>query len=48
MFIDMVTKIITTLNESDSTSILFQTGASVGMTNQYINMTPYTTGTAFK
>jgi hypothetical protein len=42
MFIDMVTKSITNRNEVDSSSVFFQAGASVGMTNQFINMTPYT------
>lgn len=32
-----VTTSMVTLNESDSTSILFQAGASVGMANQFIN-----------
>jgi hypothetical protein len=45
MFIDMVSKSITPLNELNSSSILFQAGASVGMSNQFINMTPYTGGT---
>ena len=44
MFIDMVSKSITSRNEVDSSSIFFQAGASVGKSNQFINMTPYTAG----
>ena len=45
MFIDMVTKSITSRNELNSSSIMFQAGASVAKTNQFFNIIPYTGGT---
>lgn len=45
MFIDMVSSATTPRNEVDSSTVFFQAGAKVGMTNQYFSMTPYSQGT---
>lgn len=42
MFIDMLTPSITSRNEQNSSSIFFQAGSTVGQTNRYFNITPYT------
>lgn len=45
MFIDMVSNGVSPRNEVDSSSVFFQAGAKVGMTNQYFGITPYSQGT---
>ena len=45
MFFDMLTPVITTLNEVNSSELLFQPGSTIGQTNRYINITPYAQGT---
>lgn len=45
MFIDMVPSSITNRNELNSSSIFFQAGASVGDTNKFFNISPYSAGT---
>lgn len=44
MFIDMVASSITNRNELNSSTIFFEAGASVGDTNKFFNISPYSAG----
>jgi len=41
MFIDMRTASITNRNEDNSSTLMFQPGSTIGDTNRYMNITPY-------
>ena len=41
MFMDMRSASITNRNEVDSSTLMFQPGSTIGDTNRYMNITPY-------
>lgn len=47
MFFNMLIPSVSSVNEVDSTTTMFQLGAKVGDYGKYINVLPYTSGSAF-
>lgn len=44
MFFDMLSWSVTNRNEVNSSSVMFQAGSTVGDSNRFFNITPYTVG----
>lgn len=47
MFFNMLTPSVSSVNEVDSTTTMFQLGVKVGDYGKYINVLPYTSSSAF-